>query len=311
MKTIDELKEMTTLVVDSSDLEVLKNYPARDATTNPTLVLQAAENPRYLSIIEKALIPLKGKNCSDEDLVDAVLIAFGLEILAIVPGRVSTEVDAQLSFSTTESIKRAKKLINLYEKAGIERKRVLIKLASTWECLQAAKELEKEGIHCNMTLLFSIPQAILAAQVGATLISPFVGRILDWHKKHKGFQGTADEDPGVLSVRKIFEILKGAGSPIEIMGASFRNIGEIIALAGCDLLTISPQLFDELQTLSQSVSRKLTPPIEKKALPFLDESTFRFQFNEDEMAVDKLAEGIRKFAADTRTLTKLLKEKFS
>lgn len=311
MKTLDALKAMTTLVVDSSDLEVLKHYPARDATTNPTLVLQAAENPRYHSIIERALAPLKGAVCSDEDLIDAVLIAFGLEILSIVPGRVSTEVDALLSFNTSESVKRAKKLIGLYEKAGIDRKRVLIKLASTWEGLQAAKELEKEGIHCNMTLLFSIPQAILAAQVGATLISPFVGRILDWYKKHKGFQGTSEEDPGVLSVKEIFDVLKGADSPIEIMGASFRNVGEIIALAGCDLLTISPKLFDELQATTQSITRKLSPPLEKKPLPILDESTFRFLLNEDEMAVDKLAEGIRKFAADTRMLIKLLREKFS
>jgi len=310
---LDQLKEFTTVVADTGDFEAMKAYQPQDATTNPSLILQAANKEEYKHLFDQAVKELKGGGTSGSALIDGVLdrilILFGLEILKIVPGRVSTEVDARLSFDIEGTLEKARRLIGLYEKEGIGRERVLIKVASTWEGIRAAEILEREGIHCNLTLLFSLTQAVACAEAKVTLISPFVGRILDWHKKATGKDFTAEEDPGVLSVRMIYNYFKKFGYGTEVMGASFRNIGEIIALAGCDLLTISPALLEELRGSQEKVERKLDPVLAAKEdidRISCDEKSFRFQLNEDAMATEKTAEGIRNFSADIRKLEALV-----
>lgn len=310
---LDQLKKYTTVVADTGDFRQMEEFAPQDATTNPSLILAAAAKPEYRPIVEAAVAPFKGKPLDAGrmgDLLDHVVVAFGLEILKRVPGRVSSEADARLSFDSEGTVAKARKMMALYEAAGIPRERVLIKIASTWEGIQAARQLESEGIHCNLTLLFGLVQAVACAEAGVRLISPFVGRILDWHRAHSGEEYTAESDPGVQSVRTIYNYYKKYGYKVQIMGASFRNTGEILALAGCDLLTISPGLLDELSQRSEPISRELTPEAamacELARVP-ADEKSFRFLFNEDAMATEKTAEGIRRFAADTRKLESLLK----
>lgn len=313
---LDQLKEFTVVVADTGDFESMKAYQPRDATTNPSLILQAAEKPGYAHLIDKAVEEVKSgsvaKSAQLEAVMDRILILFGLEILKIVPGRVSTEVDARLSFNTEGTISKARHLIAGYEKEGISRDRVLIKIASTWEGIKAAEQLEKEGIHCNLTLLFSFAQAAACAEAGVQLISPFVGRILDWYKASTGKEYGAEEDPGVISVRQIYNYYKKHGYKTEVMGASFRNKGEILALAGCDLLTISPKLLGELADSNDPIAEILN---EEKAAATndekvsFDEKTFRYEFNEDAMATEKTAQGIRGFAADIVKLEKLVMAK--
>lgn len=304
MNQLDQLKKYTIVVADTGDFEQLKQYAPTDATTNPSLIFSASEQPQYRALLQSAVA--KGK----KNALDQVFVNFGLEILKIIPGRVSTEVDARLSFDVDGSIAKARHLISLYEEAGINRKRILIKLASTWEGICAAKELEKEGIHCNMTLLFCLPQAVACAEVKATLISPFVGRILDWYKKSEGVSGYAPaEDPGVKSVKQIYNYYKKFGYRTQIMGASFRNKEEILELAGCDLLTISPNLLEELKKNSNQIECKLNPSSAKNTPEeklHLDEKTFRLLLNENAMATEKLSEGIRNFSKDIKKLEALL-----
>jgi transaldolase len=303
-------------VADTGDFERMQQYQPQDATTNPSLILKAAQQANYQLLVNQVKAAHPGMQALD--LVDHILVAFGLEILKIVPGRVSTEVDARLSFDTQATITKAKHLITLYESQGIDRKRVLIKLAGTWEGIQAAKALEAEGIHCNMTLLFSLVQAAACGAVNAKLISPFVGRITDWYKAKLGSNwndvtnGGAN-DPGVTSVKRVFYYYRHFGIATEIMGASFRNTSQILELAGCDLLTISPELLGELQNSSAGVEKKLNASDAASALASenisalkLDESNFRLQFNNDAMATEKLAEGIRNFCIDTEKLEALL-----
>ncbi|CAN8022934.1 unnamed protein product [Ixodes persulcatus] len=316
--SLDQLKEITTVVADTGDFEVMKQYKPTDATTNPSLILAASKLPQYSHLVDEAVQYGKktGKTPKEKltNAMDKLVVLFGSEILKIIPGRVSTEVDARLSFNTEASIAKALRLIALYKEAGVDKKRILIKLASTWEGIQAAKVLESEhGIHCNMTLLFNFTQAVACAEAGATLISPFVGRILDWHVANtatKSFQPL--EDPGVLSVTRIYNYYKRFGHSTVVMGASFRNVGQVRALAGCDLLTISPALLSELaisiepivQYLSEEKAKKLD--LEKVEV---NEAIFRWELNEDQMATDKLSDGIRKFAADAVKLENILKEK--
>ena len=306
MNTLDQLKQFTTVVADTGDFNAMRAYTPRDATTNPSLILKAVQQDAYKPLFSDTVAAHKGKSIGA--IVDQVLIRFGLEILKIVPGRVSTEVDARLSFDTQATIAKARELIALYAAAGIGKDRVLIKIASTWEGIQAATVLEKEGIHCNLTLLFSPIQAAACAEGGITLISPFVGRILDWYKKRDGKDFTAEEDPGVQSVRFIYAYYKHYGYKTEVMGASFRNIGEILALAGCDLLTISPDLLNQLQGMNEPVERKLIPGKAATAPIKLDtsEPAFRYALNNDAMATEKLAEGIRAFAVDAGKLESLI-----
>lgn len=307
MNSLDQLKQFTVVVADTGDFNSMRAYAPRDATTNPSLILKAVQQDAYKPLFSETVAAHRGQ--SVEFVVDRVLIRFGLEILKIVPGRVSTEVDARLSFDSKATIAKARELIALYEAAGIDRKRVLIKIASTWEGIQAATVLEKEGIHCNLTLLFSPIQAAACAEGGITLISPFVGRILDWYKKRDGKEFTAEEDPGVQSVRYIYSYYKHFGYKTEVMGASFRNIGEILALAGCDLLTISPDLLNQLQGMNDTVVRKLIPAEKAAIAPVrLDttEPAFRYALNNDAMATEKLAEGIRAFAVDAGKLEALI-----
>ena len=312
---LEQLKKFTVVVADTGDFESMKDYQPRDATTNPSLILQAAGKEEYKHLIEKAVADFKGSELTGKDLtkaiIDRILILFGVEILKIVPGRVSTEVDARLSFDTDGTVAKARELIGAYEKEGIGRERVLVKIASTWEGIKAAETLEKEGIHCNLTLLFSFAQAVACAEAKVTLISPFVGRILDWHKKETGKDFQGDEDPGVISVKEIYNYYKKFGYETEVMGASFRNTGEIIALAGCDLLTIGTSLLGELQKSTDPIEERLSAEIAAKAdleKISLDEKAFRLMFNEDAMAVDKTAEGIRKFSADIVKLEKLVED---
>lgn len=311
---LDQLKAMTTVVVDTGDIDAIKQYTPTDATTNPSLILASIQKPQYKHLLDDALAYAKSKaKTPDEQRVltmDKVFVNFGTEILKLIPGRVSTEVDARLSFDSEASIKKAHALIELYKAAGVPRERVLIKLASTWEGAVAARQLEKEGIHCNMTLLFSLPQAIICAEAKATLISPFVGRILDWYKKDKGVAGfPATEDPGVLSVTEIYDYFKKFGYKTQVMGASFRNKDEIIELAGCDLLTIAPPLLQELSSSMDPIVKKLDA---KKAAGAkiqkqnIDEKAFRWLLNDNAMATEKLAEGIRKFGEDAVKLEKHL-----
>ncbi len=306
MNNLDQLKQWTTIVADTGEFEEIQQYQPTDATTNPSLILAAATKPEYQFLINQAI--QRGKKQSTnpkeqlEAIIDQLFVSFGLEILKLVPGRVSTEVDARLSYDVEGSIKKARHLIELYEAAGIQRKQVLIKLASTWEGIQAASILEKEGIHCNMTLMFNLAQAIGCAQARATLISPFVGRILDWHKKNTGKESYPPaQDPGVISVTGIYHYYKHHEIQTQIMGASFRNVGEICELAGCDLLTIAPKLLGELQKSETPLTRKLNPEASKQIKIEkidIDEKTFRWMLSEDPMANDKLAEGIRQFAKD-------------
>lgn len=311
---LEQLKQFTTVVADTGDFETMEAYKPRDATTNPSLILQATAKEAYRPIVDKAVAELKSTSATGDALVEAIidriLILFGLEILKIVPGRVSTEVDARLSFDTAGSIAKARELIAAYEKEGVSRDRVLIKIASTWEGIKAAETLEKEGIHCNLTLLFSFPQAVACAEAGVQLISPFVGRILDWYKASTGKEYQGADDPGVQSVRAIYTYYKKFGHSTEVMGASFRNVGEIIALAGCDLLTISPALLQELHDSTEPLERALSPETasaaELEKVSF-DENAFRFALNEDAMATEKTAEGIRKFSADIVKLEEFVK----
>ena len=307
---LEQLKQHTIVVADTGDFQSMQEYEPRDATTNPSLILKAASQESYAALVDEVVATAKAESVSDVDeLMDRLLVRFGIEILAIVPGRVSTEVDARLSFDVEGSLAKARKLIGMYESSGLSRERVLIKLATTWEGVEASRILEQEGIHCNMTLLFSLVQAVACAEAGSRLISPFVGRILDWHKAATGKDFHGADDPGVQSVTTIYNYYKKFGHPTEVMGASFRNSGEIRELVGCDLLTISPGLLEEMQNNYQKISIKLTEEqaasssIEKMEI---DEKSFRFLLNEDAMATEKLAEGIRRFAADVCKLEDLL-----
>lgn len=311
---LDQLKQITTVVADTGDFESMRIYQPQDATTNPSLILQAAAKPEYRHLVEQAIAELKpaaGSAAPLDAILDRILILFGLEILKIVPGRVSTEVDARLSFDTSGTVVKARQLIAAYEKEGHSRERILIKIASTWEGIKAAEILEKEGIRCNLTLLFSFAQAVACAEAGVQLISPFVGRILDWYKASTGKDYEGENDPGVKSVRMIYNYYKKFGYQTEVMGASFRNKGEILALAGCDLLTISPALLEELRLSDEPVIPHMTPA-EAARSDFkklhLDEKTFRYLLNEDAMATEKTAQGIRNFAADIVKLEKLVLE---
>lgn len=315
---LEGLKKHTVIVADTGDIEAIKQHKPQDATTNPSLLYKAAQMPQYAKLVTDAIEWAKTHAHTKEDLLEKTIVKlfvnFGAEILKIVPGRVSTEVDARLSFDREGSIERAKEYIALYEEKGIDRSRVLIKLASTWEGIRAAELLEKEGIHCNMTLMFNIAQAIAAAEAGVTLISPFVGRIYDWQLKKEGKDKLpADEDMGVHSVTQIFNYYKKFGYKTQIMGASFRNVDELLELAGCDLLTISPKLLDELASLTGDVPKKLKAEEAKKLSlerMYIDEKAFRLLLCQDEMASDKLYDGIRNFIKDTIKLESYIGENF-
>lgn len=310
---LDQLRQYTRIVADTGDFGHLKEFSPEDATTNPTLIMKAAMKPEYKSVVAKALSDAKQAGFSHGDTLRLILVYFGLEILKIVPHRVSTETSAELSFDTPSLVQEAHFFIDTYAKHGIGRERILIKLASTWEGIQAAKVLQKEGINCNMTLLFCLAQAVAAAEAGARLISPFVGRILDWHKAANKRDYAPAEDPGVLSVKEIYDYYKKFGHATEIMGASFRNKGEILELAGCDLLTISPELLGELKASDEPVERKLAPDKARQsgiAKMSVDEKTFRWQLNESAMATEKLAGGIRSFRADAIKLEEFVAKNF-
>jgi transaldolase len=310
MTLLDSLKQYTTVVADTGDIEAIHRHRPQDATTNPSLLYKAAEMPAYRHLVEEAAEKASDLGGSQEEMaeefIDQLFVLFGSEILKVVPGRVSTEVAASLSFDTPGTLAKARKLISLYQKKGIARERILIKIASTWEGIQAANELEQEGIHCNLTLLFSFAQAVACAEAGVTLISPFVGRIYDWYKKEGGGKEIpADQDPGVASVTRIYNYYKKYGYKTQVMGASFRNVNQIVRLAGSDLLTISPDLLDQLEQTEGTMERKLDPATAKasKEQQFhLSEKAFRWMHNEDAMATEKLAEGIRKFNADAKKL---------
>jgi transaldolase len=313
---LEQLKAMTTVVADTGDIEAIAKFQPQDATTNPSLLLKAASLPAYQQLLQQAVDWAKSQSDDKEqqviDAADKLSVLIGLEILKIVPGRISTEVDARLSFDTQASIEKARKLMAMYKEAGIGNDRILIKLASTWEGIQAAKQLESEGINCNLTLLFSFAQAQACAEAGVYLISPFVGRILDWYKKSTGKESyQAHEDPGVVSVTNIYNYYKAHGYKTVVMGASFRNVDEVLELAGCDRLTISPQLLDELNNSEAPVVQKLSSDVNEKAKgPALTEAAFRWEMNEDAMATEKLAEGIRNFAVDQNKLEQQLSELF-
>jgi len=313
---LEQLKKFTTVVADTGDFESMRAFKPQDATTNPSLIFAAVQKPEYAPLLDKAVADLKNSPLSGavkvEAVMDNLLVQFGMEILKIVPGRVSTETDARLSFDRGGSIDKARRLIAIYEQNGIPRERVLIKIASTWEGIKAAERLQQLGINCNLTLLFSFQQAVACAEAKVKLISPFVGRIYDWYKAHTGKDYKGAEDPGVQSVTKIYNHYKKFGFQTEVMGASFRNVSQIIHLAGCDLLTISPNLLEELSNSTEPIERKLSVEAAKKsdAEPVtFDEKKFRFEFNEDPMAVEKTAEGIRKFSADIVKLEKLISSK--
>jgi transaldolase len=316
LSQLDQLKAFTKVVADTGDFATLKEFAPQDATTNPSLILKAAQMPAYKELVDKAIADGKKTGATGKALlsnvIDILLVEFGTEILKIVPGRVSTETDASLSFDAEGLIAKAHKFLDLYKAKGIPRERILIKIATSWEGVQAARVLQKEGINCNMTLLFSLAQAVACAQANAKLISPFVGRIMDWYKAKTGKDFAPAEDPGVISVKEIYSYYKKFGHETEVMGASFRNAGEILELAGCDLLTISPQLLAELKASTAPVERKLSvaaaksSPIEKLDL---DEKKFRWLFNENAMATEKTSEGIRVFAADTVKLEKFVAER--
>ena len=312
MNQLEQLKQHTTVVADTGNFRQMAQFAPQDATTNPSLILKAVQQPEYAPLLAETVAARRGRPL--DEVVDHVLVRFGLEILKVVPGRVSTEVDARLSFDTAATVARARRLIGLYEAAGIGRERVLIKIAATWEGIRAAEVLEREGIHCNLTLLFAFCQAVACGDAGVRLISPFVGRIYDWYKKAAG--GSWDEasmaganDPGVKSVTAIFNHYKRHGIATEVMGASFRNVGQIVALAGCDLLTISPELLAALQSADAPVARALDADAARRMdLPAVhfDEAGFRWALNEDAMATEKLAEGIRAFAVDAGKLDRMI-----
>ena len=307
MNQLEQLKQFTTVVADTGDFQSIQAYTPRDATTNPSLILKAVQKDEYKPLLEKAV--RDHPNASNAEIIDRLLIAFGEEILQIIPGRVSTEVDARLSFDTEGTVAKGRDLIALYSNAGIARERVLIKIASTWEGIRAAAILEKEGIRCNMTLLFSLAQAIACAEAGAQLISPFVGRIYDWYKKSTGIDYVGAEDPGVQSVKRIYNYYRKFGYKTEVMGASFRNTSQILELAGCDLLTISPDLLQQLADSDAPVERKLSAeaaPSANIVQMSLNEEAFRFMMNEDAMATEKLAEGIRAFCVDSGKLKQMI-----
>ncbi|HET6574384.1 MAG TPA: transaldolase [Fimbriiglobus sp.] len=316
MNLLDSLKRYTTVVADTGDIEAITGHRPRDATTNPSLLYQAVQKPEYQHLLEDAVqhaLKTPGDRAARADAgMDKLLVNFACEILKIVPGRVSTEVDARLSFDTAGTVAKARRLIELYAKAGIDRERVLIKIASTWEGIRAAEQLEREGTHCNLTLLFSFAQAVACAEAGVTLISPFVGRITDWHKKERGADIPADEDPGVASVTRIYNYFKKFGYKTQVMGASFRTVDQIVWLAGCDLLTISPNLLEQMEKTQGEVALRLSVEAAKTSDAtkiHLDETTFRWMHNEDAMAVEKLSEGIRKFYADARKLEEFARSK--
>ena len=310
MTLLESLKQYTTVVADTGDIEAIHRHRPQDATTNPSLLYQAAQMPAYRHLVEEAADQASEIDGTHEEMaeefIDQLFVLFGSEILKVVPGRVSTEVAASLSFDTPGTVAKARKLISLYQKKGVSRERILIKIASTWEGIQAANELEQEGIHCNLTLLFSFAQAVACAEAGVTLISPFVGRIYDWYKKEGGGKEIPqDQDPGIASVTRIYNYYKKYGYRTQVMGASFRNVNQIIRLAGCDLLTISLDLLEKLEQTEGVVDRKLDPEAAKASRDErlrLSEKAFRWMHNEDAMATEKLAEGIRKFNADTNKL---------
>ncbi|GHA65500.1 transaldolase [Formosimonas limnophila] len=311
MTTLDQLKQYTTVVADTGDFAAMAQFLPQDATTNPSLILKAVQKPEYQPLFEAAVKANAAE--SVEDIMDHVLVAFGLEILKIVPGRVSTEVDARLSFDTEASLVKARRIIKLYEANGINKDRILIKLASTWEGIKAAEILEKEGIHTNLTLMFSLAQAVACSDAGVTLISPFVGRIYDWYKKQTGIEYDAvkDNDPGVDSVKTIYNYYKKFGIKTEVMGASFRNIGQIIALAGCDLLTISPDLLAKLQEMNEPLTAALNEADAKNSDAVelkLTEASFRLALNNEAMSIEKLSEGIRLFCIDTEKFATLIEQ---
>ncbi|KAF0410284.1 transaldolase [Gigaspora margarita] len=316
---LDQLKQWTTIVADTGDFKSIEQYGPQDATTNPTLILNATKNPRYDYLINSAIEYAKGKVSSNEKVIelaaDKLLVNFGFEILKIIPGRMSVEVDAKLSFDTEGTISKARHLIDLFEEIGVDKSRVMIKIASTWEGIQAAKILEKEGIQCNMTLLFSFIQAVACAEAGVTLISPYAGRILDWHIKNFKKTYRSEEDPGVISVKKIYNYYKKHGYKTTVMGASFRNTEQVEELAGCDLLTISPNLLTQLKCSHKKIERKLSPNtahcLELEQKITYDEKSFKWNLNEDPMATEKLTEGIRSFAQDGRTLMLMLKQRLN
>jgi len=306
---LDSLRRWTTVVADTGDFHAMRAYEPQDATTNPTLILKAVSKPEYRTLLDETVAQHRSEPL--DLLCDRTLVKFGLQILSIVPGRVSSEVDARLSFDTDATLARARRLIGLYEAEGIDRKRVLIKIAATWEGIRAAQVLEREGIHCNLTLLFSFAQAVACADAGITLISPFVGRIYDWAKVRAGRDLAPHEDPGVISVTKIWTYFRHFGVKTEVMGASFRSVGQILALAGCDLLTISPDLLEQLRASGDEVAQMLSPDAARSAAlekAHFNESDFRFSVNDDAMATEKLAEGIRSFNADGRKLETLVAE---
>ena len=310
MTLLEPLKKYTTVVADTGDIEAIAKHRPQDATTNPSLLFHAAQMPEYRHLVEEAAeIALERGGRHEEmaaEFIDRLFVLFGCEILKVVPGRVSTEVAASLSFDTEGTVAKARRLISLYEEKGVSRERILIKIASTWEGIRAAERLEKEGIHCNLTLLFSFAQAVACAEARVTLISPFVGRIYDWYKKeHGGAEISPEQDPGVASVTRIYNYYKTYGYKTQVMGASFRNVNQIVRLAGCDLLTISPELLEQLEQKGGSLERRLDPAAAKGSKDerlHLDEKTFRWMHNEDAMATEKLAEGIRKFNSDAQHL---------
>jgi transaldolase len=315
MNLLESLKCYTTVVADTGDIDAIARYQPQDATTNPSLLYQAAQKPQYEHLVDDALYHAMHHPGDQEtraaEFMDRLLVNFGCEILRIIPGRVSSEVDARLSFDAEGSLAKARKLIGMYREAGIGPERILIKLASTWEGIRAAEQLEREGIHCNLTLLFSLAQAVACAEAGVTLISPFVGRIYDWHKKERGGDIPADEDPGVASVARIYNYFKKFGYKTQIMGASFRKVDQIVRLAGCDFLTITPSLLEHMTKTSGEVTCRLSPQSANTSAAtkiHLDEKAFRWMHNEDAMAVEKLSEGIRHFYADTCKLEKHIRE---
>lgn len=307
MSTLDQLKQLTTVVADTGDFNAMRAYAPRDATTNPSLIVKAVTKAEYRPLLEQTVAAHPDETAAE--VCDRLLVRFGREILAIIPGRVSTEVDARLSFDVEGTIAKAHRLVDLYAAEGIARDRVLIKVASTWEGIHAAERLEAGGIRCNLTLLFSFVQAVACADAGVTLVSPFVGRIYDWYRKRNGVDYAGDDDPGVQSVRRIYEYYKKFGYETEVMGASFRNTGQILALAGCDLLTISPELLDELSRSDAPAPRRLDAEAARHLhveRARFDEKHFRFELNEDAMATEKLADGIRAFVADVVKLEQMV-----
>jgi transaldolase len=314
---LDQLKQFTKVAADTADFESIRAYDPQEGTTNPSLILAAAQKLDYASLLDQAVADLKGswlsRSVKAGAVMDNLIINFGVEILKIVPGRISTEVDVRLSFDREASIDKGRQLIGLYQKKGVPRERVLIKIAATWEGIQAAEQLQKESIQCNLTVLFSFPQAVACAEAKVTTIAPYVGRICDWYKQHTGKEYPAGEDPGVLLVKRIYEYYRKYGYATEIMGASFRNTGQILELAGIDLLTIGPNLLEELRNSTDPIEAKLTPQQAEAAdleRVSFDEKNFRFEMNEDPMATEKMAEAIRRFTVDTRKLEGIVESKF-